>query len=66
MDASQLIPLIRDIGVSGAVLLVIVLRIEPKLETLNRSIERLTDAVQMHSIGARADRARHGLRGERE
>lgn len=66
MESSQLIGLARDLGVAGVVLLVLVLRIEPKLDKLAGQLERLTDAVQVHSLTARADRIRHSVREERE
>lgn len=61
MDLSQLIPLVRDLGITGVTLLIILLRLEPKLEQVVRSVDRLTDAVQVHAVTAdrrqgRADR----------
>lgn len=64
-SGSQLISLARDLGVAGVVLLVLVLRIEPRLDKLAQQLERLTDAVQVHSLTDRADRQRHSVRGDR-
>lgn len=66
MESSQLIDLARDLGVAGVVLLVLVLRIEPKLDKLAQQLERLTDAVQVHTLTARADRTRERWHGGRE
>lgn len=58
MESSQIIALARDLGVAGVVLLLLILRIEPKLDRMAQQLERLTDAVQVHSMTARADRIR--------
>lgn len=50
MNLTELVPLIRDLGITGVTLLVILLRIEPKLEAVTRAVERLTDAVQVHAV----------------
>lgn len=48
MEGNLLIDLIRDVGVPGAVLVIVLLRLEPKLDAQTRAFDRLTDAVQLH------------------
>lgn len=49
MEGNVLIELIRDVGVPGAVLIIVLLRLEPKLDAQTRAFDRLTDAVQAHA-----------------
>lgn len=41
---------IRDIGLPAAILLLVLLRLEPKIDAVTRGLESLTDAVQLHVV----------------
>lgn len=41
---------IRDIGLPAAILLLVLLRLEPKVDKVTAALEALTDAVQLHVV----------------
>ncbi len=45
MDLNQIVPLIRDLGITGATVLILLLRLEPRLERMAASNDRLTAAI---------------------
>lgn len=53
---------IRDLGLPAAILLLVLLRLEPKIDKLVGAVESLTDAVQLHVVSQglppRPDRVR--------
>lgn len=46
----DLMTAIRDIGLPAAILLLVLLRLEPKVDKVTAALEALTDAVQLHVI----------------
>lgn len=41
---------IRDLGLPAAILLLVLLRLEPKVDKVTAALEALTDAVQLHVV----------------
>jgi hypothetical protein len=48
VEAPLLVELVRDVGVPFTVLVLVLLRLEPKLDAQTKAVQSLTEAVMFH------------------